>query len=91
MNGTESNLMEALKLLCIGLTTVFVVLLLVINFGKLLIKVVNKIAPEEEQQPKAAAPAASPAAIAPDVQQAIAKAIDQLTGGMGRVEKIERI
>ena len=90
MNGTESNLMEALKLLCIGLTTVFVVLLLVIQFGKLLIKVVNKIAPEEEQQPKAA-PAASPAAIAPDVQQAIAKAIDQLTGGMGRVEKIERI
>lgn len=90
MNGTESNLMEALKLLCIGLSTVFVVLLLVINFGKLLIKVVNKIAPEEEQQPKAAA-AATPAAIAPDVQQAIAKAIDQLTGGLGRVEKIERI
>ena len=90
MNGTESNLIEALKLLCIGLSTVFVVLLLVIQFGKLLIKVVNKIAPEEEQQPKAAA-AASPAAIAPDVQQAIAKAIEQLTGGRGRVEKIERI
>ena len=90
MNGTESNLIAALELLCIGLTTVFVVLQLVINFGKLLIKVVNKIAPEEEQQPKAAA-AASTTAIAPDVQQAIAKAIDQLTGGMGRVEKIERI
>ena len=90
MNGTESNLIAALELLCIGLTTVFVVLLLVINFGKLLIKVVNKIAPEEEQQPKAVA-AASTAAIAPDVQQAIAKAIDQLTGGLGRVEKIERI
>ncbi len=90
MNGTESNLMEALKLLCIGLCTVFVVLMLIIQFGKLLIKVVNKIAPEEEQTPKAAA-AASPVAIAPDVHQAIAKAVEQLTGGHGRVEKIERI
>ena len=89
MNDSES-FSFALKLMGIGLSTVFVVLILIIQFGKLLIKLVNKIAPEEEKPQQAVAAAAS-AAIAPDVQQAIAKAVEQITGGLGRVEKIERI
>lgn len=89
MNDSES-FSFALKLMGIGLSTVFVVLILIIQFGKLLIKLVNKIAPEEEK-PQQAVAAAAPAAIAPDVQQAIAKAVEQITGGLGRVEKIERI
>ena len=89
MNGS-SNFIEALQLMGIGLSTLFVVLLLVIQFGKLLIKVVNKVAPEEEA-PQKAVSTSTQAAIAPDVQQAIAKAIEQITGGRGRVEKIERI
>lgn len=83
-------MIEALKLMGIGLSTVFVVLILIIQFGKLLIKLVNRFAPEEDKPQKADA-AMSPAAIAPDVQQAIAKAVAQITGGLGRVEKIERI
>ena len=89
MNDSES-FSFALKLMAIGLSTVFVVLILIIQFGKLLIKLVNKIAPEEEK-PQQTVAAAAPAAIAPDVQQAIAKAVEQITGGLGRVEKIERI
>ncbi|MBQ9215015.1 MAG: OadG family protein, partial [Bacteroidales bacterium] len=45
----EGNFLEALKLLGVGLSTVFVVLLLIIWFGNLLIKAVNKFAPEEEK------------------------------------------
>ncbi|MCQ2251302.1 MAG: OadG family protein [Bacteroidales bacterium] len=88
----SENFSEALMLMGVGLATVFVVLLLVIGFGNLLIKVVNKIAPEEEKKaaPVAAAKSAS-AAIDPQVQQAIAKAIEQMTAGKGRVEKIERL
>lgn len=84
---------EALMLMGVGLATVFVVLLLVIGFGNLLINVVNKIAPEEEKKaaPATAAKAAAVAAVDPQVQQAIAKAVDQITAGKGQVVKIERI
>ncbi len=89
MTGFEPT---APMLLGVGLATVFVVLLLIIGFGNILIKVVNKIAPEEEK--KAAPVAASKAAVSavdPQVQQAIAKAVEQITAGKGRVEKIERL
>ena len=44
------NLMQSLQLLGIGLTTVFSVLLLIIFFGNMLIRLINKYAPEEEAQ-----------------------------------------
>ncbi len=88
MTGFEPT---APMLLGVGLATVFVVLLLIIGFGNLLIKVVNKIAPEEEKAAPIAAAKQAVAAIDPHVQQAIAKAIEQMTNGMGRVEKIERL
>lgn len=67
----------ALLLMIIGMGTVFVILILIINLSKLLIKTINKVAPEEEAQKKAAAPAA-PAAIAPNVEAAIKAAIAQV-------------
>ena len=39
------NIPEALKLLAVGMLTVFAILLIVINLGKFLIAIVNKIAP----------------------------------------------
>lgn len=84
------NFMEALKLMGVGLITVFLVLLLIIWLGNLLIKLVNKIAPEEEKVVKKSAPSAS-AAIDPQVMQAINKAVELATNGKGRVEKIEKI
>lgn len=86
----NENLSVALMLMGVGLATVFLVLLLVIGFGNLLIKAVNKFAPEEE---KSAQIPSKPAAALVDgaVQQAINKAVEQLTGGKGRVEKIVKL
>jgi len=80
------NFIYALQLMGIGMGTVFVVLILVIELGKGLIALVNKFAPEEEKpQPKSA-----PAAVAANVAQAIAQAVNVITGGKGKVEKIEK-
>ncbi|MCQ2335709.1 MAG: OadG family protein [Paludibacteraceae bacterium] len=81
------NLIYALELMGIGMGTVFVVLILVIELGKLLILLVNKIAPEEA---KPQAKSATPVAVMPNVAQAIAKAINTITEGKGKVEKIEK-
>jgi oxaloacetate decarboxylase gamma subunit len=83
MNG---NMLEALMLMGIGMSAVFVVLLIIIFFGNILVSIVNKFFPEEVVAPKEA----PTATIAPDVAQAISKAVAQLTGGKGKVEKIEK-
>ncbi len=83
-------MLEALKLMVIGLTTVFAVLLIIIGLGKLLIRFVNKYVPEEEKAPaRQAAPAAQ--AIPQNVLRAVELAVSQITGGKGKVEKIEKI
>ena len=87
----EGNLSEALMLMGVGLATVFTVLLLVIAFGNLLIKVVNRFAPEEDKKPAQIASKPAPALVDASVQQAINKAIEQITGGKGRVEKIVKL
>ena len=43
------NIEYALMLMVVGMATVFVILLVVINLGKVLITLVNKFAPEEAQ------------------------------------------
>ena len=86
----EGNLSQALMLMGVGLATVFLVLLLVIAFGNFLIKAVNKFAPEEEK-PAQVASKAAPALVDASVQQAISKAVEQITGGKGRVEKIVKL
>lgn len=83
MNG---NMLEALMLMCIGMSAVFVVLLIIIFFGNALVSIVNKFFPEEVVASKEV----PTATIAPDVAQAISKAVAQLTGGKGKVEKIEK-
>lgn len=60
----------ALLLMIVGMGTVFVILVLIINLSKLMIMAVNKFAPEEA--PKKAA------AIAPNVEAAIKEAIKQV-------------
>jgi hypothetical protein len=56
----------------------------------LLIKAVNKFAPEEEK-PKQIASKPVAALVDGAVQQAINKAVEQITGGKGRVEKIVKL
>lgn len=71
-----SPMQTALLLMIVGMGTVFVILVLIINLSKLMIMAVNKFAPEEAPK-KAPAPAA-PAAISPNVEAAIKAAISQV-------------
>ncbi len=81
------NLTVGLTLMVIGMITVFCILLLVINVSKLLIVIVNKIAPEEQAPAKAEPKAAAVDAVTMDVIRAT---VAQLTGGKGTVTSVER-
>lgn len=72
-----TNMETALLLMIVGMGTVFVILILIINLSKLMIMAVNKFAPEEEVAAKKTASAA-PAAIPANVEAAIKAAIAQV-------------
>lgn len=82
------NIGTGLMLMVVGMATVFVILLIVIWLSQFLIKVVNKIAPEEEVKKKPAAGGPSTDAGAMD---AIKSAVNILTAGKGQVIKIEKL
>jgi len=82
----ESTLSNALVLLAIGMITVFVVLSLVVTSGSLLIKLVNKYAPEKAEKKKLIKPLISNKEIA--VMTAV---VDHITLGMGKIESIEKV
>ncbi len=78
----------ALLLMIIGMGTVFVILILIINLSKLLIVTVNKVAPEEAPAAKrSAAPAAAP--VPANIEAAIKEAIKQVAPG-AMVTKISK-
>ncbi|MBR5803555.1 MAG: OadG family protein [Bacteroidaceae bacterium] len=85
------NLSLGLMLMAVGMITVFAILLIVINLSKLLIVVVNKFVPEETVVKKTSTPSAAPIVIAPDTMEAIQGAVNIVTGGKGRVVKVEKI
>lgn len=80
-----------LMLMAVGMITVFAILLIVINLSKLLIAIVNKVAPEEVVVKKTAAAPAAPTVIDPSTMAAIKGAVNIVTGGKGKVMKVERI
>ncbi|MBO4446688.1 MAG: OadG family protein [Bacteroidales bacterium] len=71
-----------LMLMGVGMLTVFCILLIVIYGSRLLIVLVNKIAPEAAAVE--AAPAFNPAPV-------LEEAVKQLTGGKGRIVKISEL
>lgn len=84
------------------MTTVFVILLLVINLGKGLIVLVNKYAPEEVIVKKQTVTAVQTQAVGPTrtiavgglsnpETAAIVSAISAVTRGLGKVSKIEKL
>lgn len=75
-----SPMETAVLLMIVGMGTVFVILILIINLSKLMIMAVNKFAPEEETAPKKGA-APAPAAIPANVKAAIEAAIKQVAPG----------
>ena len=99
------NIETGLLLMIVGMTTVFAILMIVIYLGKGLIVLVNKYAPEEiivkkqtTPQRQTAAPAggqtatSTPAAgITNQTTAAIVSAVSVMTGGKGKVVKIEKL
>lgn len=85
------NLSLGLMLMVVGMITVFAILLIVINLSKLLIAIVNKVAPEEVVVKKAATAPAAPTVIDPATMAAIKGAVNIVTSGKGKVIKVEKI
>lgn len=90
----ELNLMEqlgiGLQLMIVGMLTVFAILLIVIYGGKLLIKFVNFVAPEEVVSAKKALSSPNSGGIDAPTMAILQEVVKQLTGGKGRVESAKK-
>ena len=83
------NLGIGFELMIVGMSTVFLILLIVIWGGKLLINAVNKIAPEEVASPKkGAAPAAT---VDSGTMAILQQVVSQITGGKGHISSAKRV
>lgn len=81
-----------ITLMIVGMITVFAVLVIIIQLSNLLIKIVNRVAPEEDVKPAKVVKAPKGVMpIAPDVAEAISQAIAKITGGKGVVAGIKRL
>ena len=89
MDPNSSDIGDALILLGVGMITVFLILALVVVSGNLLIKVINKYAPEPVKKLTRARRAAT--GTAPEVVAAIAAVVETVTGGHGKVDSIQKI
>lgn len=85
------NLGIGLQLMIVGMATVFLILLIVIYGGKLLIKLVNMIAPEEVAAAKKQVQAANPSQVDASTIAILQEVVKQITGGKGRVESAKKI
>lgn len=87
------NIETGLLLMVVGMTTVFAILLIVINLGKGLITLVNKYAPEEVVVKKQTTTnvARTGSSVAGKTTAAIVAAVSMTTGGQGKVTKIEKV
>ena len=83
------NLGIGFELMIVGMSTVFLILLIVIWGGKLLINVVNKIAPEETvASKKTAAPSAT---VDGGTMAILQQVVSQITGGKGHISSAKKI
>ncbi|MBR2154995.1 MAG: OadG family protein [Bacteroidaceae bacterium] len=87
-----NDIFGALQLMVVGMLTVFCILLIVIGLGTLLIKLVNKYAPEEvvAKQPVSTLMGAA-GQVDATVKAVIDATISQITGGKGHATKITKL
>lgn len=78
------NMGLGVLLMCVGMVVVFAILLIVIFGGELLIRIINKIAPETVK-------AASGEDGDPTVKAVLEQAVAQITGGKGHIVRITEI
>ncbi len=83
------NLGVGLELMIVGMLTVFIILLIIIYLGKWLIALVNKFAPEDVIEKKELSPTVIP--VDAKTITIIQSAVNALTGGKGKVMKVEKI
>jgi oxaloacetate decarboxylase (Na+ extruding) subunit gamma len=80
----------ALELLGVGMVTVFIILALVVLLGNLIIRFVNRFMPEVQK-----VAASVNEVVLPEISQkkmaVIVSAVNKLTNGTGRVNKIEKL
>ena len=81
-NLIMENLGIGLQLMLVGMITVFLILIIVITGSRLLIRLINRIAPEQEQKK---APAGE------DYTAVFEAAVAQLTDGKGKLTKITKL
>ena len=84
----ESNLSNALLLLLIGMSTVFVILFIIVMGGNFLIRLVNKVDLDVHEVPFTKI---KTEILSPSSEAAIHAVVNVLTQGKGKVEKIEKI
>ena len=85
------NIGLALQLMVVGMVTVFIILMIVIQLGIWLIQIDNKVAPEEPVTPKRKPAPGMATAIDAQTLAVIREAVSQITGGKGSVSKVERL
>ena len=83
------NMGLGLTLMLVGMITVFAILLIVINLSKVLINIVNKVAPEEA--PKKKVETQIPTKIDSNIMAIIEAAVKELTAGKGTVTSVEKL
>ena len=83
------NIGLGLELMVVGVVTVFIILMIIIQIGKWLIAAVNRWAPEAAETHRQPA---TQAAIPIDMQTMaiIKEAVKQITGGKGTVKAVKR-
>lgn len=84
------NLGVGFELMIVGMSTVFLILLIVIWGGKLLINVVNRIAPAEEIAPKKTVASAA-ASVDAGTMAVLQQVVSQITGGKGSIASVKRL
>ena len=82
------NFNTALILMAVGMITVFAILALIVFFGNILIKIVNKYFPEKILEKTLEVSATT--GIDPRKIAAITAFVDITTGGMGKVSGISK-
>ncbi|MCD8260463.1 MAG: OadG family protein [Bacteroides sp.] len=85
------NIQIGLLLMVVGIVTVFLILLILIYLSQSLIVLVNKFAPEEEVKSRPVTALALAGGTLPSGTLAtISAAVSVVTGGKGKVVKVEK-
>ena len=83
------NIGLGLQLMVVGMSAVFLILVIVIWGGKLLIKAVNKIAPEEVES--STKTSAAHAVVDSAKMEVLQQVVTQITGGKGRIASAKKM